>query len=287
MRSYQRALEILERLVRDYPTVTQYQSDLAQIHNNMGNGLRAASWAEALESHRKAVAIRERLVRDNPTVTQYQADLASSYHNIGGLLSDTGHPTEALESERQALEIWERLARDHPSVHKYQSSLGVTLHDIAEIEIRQRNWREAREHLERATKHQRAALAVMPRHPFYQKAFGAHLLAVTKVYHALNQPAEAIRTTQELVALAKNNPSDLYDVACVLALSVPLARGEQQPALAVKAVQILKQAIAAGWNDAGKTSRDPDLASLGDRDDFRRLLAELFDRGFPADPFAR
>ena len=23
-----------------------------------------------------------------------------------------------------------------------------------------------------------------------------------------------------------------------------------------------------------------------DRDDFRRMLAELFDRGFPADPFA-
>ena len=108
----------------------------------MGNGLRAASWAEALESHRKAVAIRERLVRDNPTVTQYPADLASSYHNIGGLLFDTGNPTEALESERRALEIWEPLVRNNPSAHKYQNSLGVTLHKIAEIEIRQRLWRE-------------------------------------------------------------------------------------------------------------------------------------------------
>ena len=27
-------------------------------------------------------------------------------------------------------------------------------------------------------------------------------------------------------------------------------------------------------------------APLGNRGDFRRLLAELFDRGFPADPFA-
>ncbi len=49
----------------------------------------------------------------------------------------------------------------------------------------------------------------------------------------------------------------------------------------------LRAAIAAGWNDAGHTSRDPDLAPLHDRDDFRRLLAQLFDRGFPADSFVR
>ena len=45
-------------------------------------------------------------------------------------------------------------------------------------------------------------------------------------------------------------------------------------------------AITAGWSDAQQTSRDPDLAPLRDRDDFRRPLAEVFDRGFPTDPFA-
>jgi hypothetical protein len=64
-------------------------------------------------------------------------------------------------------------------------------------------------------------------------------------------------------------------------------RGEQRQALAADAVQRLKEAMAAGWNDAGKTNSDPDLAPLRDREDFSRLLADLFDRGFPADPFAR
>jgi eukaryotic-like serine/threonine-protein kinase len=71
-----------------------------------------------------------------------------------------------------------------------------------------------------------------------------------------------------------------------MSLIVPLTKGAPQLALGAEAVQALKQAIAAGWNDAQHTSRDPNLAPLRDRDDFRRLLAELFDRGFPADPFA-
>jgi hypothetical protein len=33
-------------------------------------------------------------------------------------------------------------------------------------------------------------------------------------------------------------------------------------------------------------TQDPDLDPLRHRADFRRLLAELFDRDFPADPFA-
>jgi hypothetical protein len=52
------------------------------------------------------------------------------------------------------------------------------------------------------------------------------------------------------------------------------------------AVDVLRGAIAAGWRDAAHANRDPDLIPLRGRDDFRRLLAELLDAGFPADPFA-
>ena len=143
-----------------------------------------------------------------------------------------------------------------------------------------------RERLERAIEYQRAALAAMPRHPVPSAALRADLLNLTKVYQALNQPAEASRTAQELVVAGTEK--------LVRSLRRRLCPGSERPAhtrrgngkrSAAEAVQMLKQAIAAGWNDAGKTSRDPDLASLRDRDDFRRLVAELFDRGFPADPF--
>jgi len=37
----------------------------------------------------------------------------------------------------------------------------------------------------------------------------------------------------------------------------------------------------------GIQARDPHLAPLRDHGDFRRLVAGLFDRVFPSDPFAR
>ena len=85
----------------------------------------------------------------------------------------------------------------------------------------------------------------------------------------------------------KDNSGELYNVACDLALCVSIARDrDRKQILAAEAVATLRAAVAAGYRDAANTSRDPDLAPLHDRDDFRELLAEMFDRSFPADPFA-
>ena len=82
------------------------------------------------------------------------------------------------------------------------------------------------------------------------------------------------------------DPVELYNVACDLALCEPVVKqsAEQQEA-AAEAVRTLSQAVTAGWSDPLHTSRDPDLDSLRDRDDFRALLGELFDRPFPSDVF--
>ena len=287
LESYRRALAIRERLARDHPTIAAYQSDLATSHDDIGILLRDTGHPDqALESFRRVLAIRERLARDHPTIAAYQSDLAQSRNNLGALLGATGQTAEALESYRLAREIGERLVREHPSVLDYQSDLGRTLNDLAFLDIAQGRWQEAKQRLERATEYQRKVLAAMPR-PQYRRYLSAHLDQLTQVHRALNQPAEAVRTAREWAALVCGNANDLYNVACALALIVPLVPGDQKPALAAEAVQRLKEAVAAGWNDARHTVRDPDFAPIRDRDDFRRLLAELFDRDFPADPFAR
>jgi hypothetical protein len=108
-----------------------------------------------------------------------------------------------------------------------------------------------------------------------------------RVYSALDQPSEAIGAARERASIARGDPTALYNVACSLSSSVPLARGPSRRSLADEAVRTLRRAIAAGWDDAALTSRDPDLDPLRARDDFRESLRDLFDRGFPDEPFAK
>ena len=40
-------------------------------------------------------------------------------------------------------------------------------------------------------------------------------------------------------------------------------------------MELLQKAVKEGWNDAKHTANDTDLAPLRDRDDFKKLLADL------------
>ena len=287
LESLRPAAAIQNRLADDEPGIAEYQSGLSAAHQNLGVTLvELGRREEAMESYRRALAAQESLALAHPSLGVYQSELATIHDNIGNLQAAAGKQAEALDSHRRALAIQERLVRDHPSVHFYQGELGTTLYNMAGDEIAQGRWQEALECLNRAIACQRAAIALMPHHPVYQQVFKLDLMRLVQAHKALNHPAEVLRAARELAALPRGNSSDLYNVACALAITVSLTPGEQRQALATEAVQALKQAIAAGWNDAGLASRDPDLASLRDRDDYRRLVAELFDRSFPTDPFA-
>jgi serine/threonine-protein kinase len=287
LESIERALPIRQRLADENPTVTEYQRHLAEVLDYMGylQGLLDRS-DEALESHRRAIATYDRLVRANPGVPAFHRGLALAHFHVGYLLGVLGRSDEALGAHGRAQEIFERLARENPSVPTYQNDVGDTLNYVAEIEIRQGKWHEARKRLDAAIERQRAALSLSPLQSPYQRALRLDLFNLAKVYQALNQPTDALRVIRELAKLSRDDPTHLYGVACAQALCVPLVHREQQRALADEAVQTLKQAILAGWSDAGWASRDPDLAPLHARTDFRRLIVDLFDRTFPAEPFA-
>jgi serine/threonine-protein kinase len=288
LESFRRGLAIRERLARDLPSVTEYQSDLAHSLNGTGFMLDVTGRkGEALESHRRALAIRERLVAANPAVTEHRSDLARSLNNIGSLLHESGRSSAALATYRRAQAALEQLVRENPAVPAYRSALGSTLNDMAAIEIKRHRWHPARECLVRAFECHRQALAAMPDHPRYLAGLRRVLAKMIRVYAALDQPSEAIRSARECASLARRDPEELYNVACHLSLCVALAREGSRRILADEAVESLKWAIAAGWADAALTGRDRDLDPLRDRDDFRQLLAEMFDRRFPADPFAR
>ena len=70
------------------------------------------------------------------------------------------------------------------------------------------------------------------------------------------------------------NAGQWYDFACVFAIaSGKLA--DKKDEYAKRAVELLQRAVKAGYKDAAHMKKDTDLDPLRDRDDFKKLLAEL------------
>ena len=81
----------------------------------------------------------------------------------------------------------------------------------------------------------------------------------------------------ELAELTKHpswNADRWYNFACAYSLaSAKIA--EKQQEYADRAMELLQKAVKEGWNAADHTTNDPDLDPLRDRDDFKKLLADL------------
>ena len=65
-----------------------------------------------------------------------------------------------------------------------------------------------------------------------------------------------------------------YNFACVYSLaSTKIADNKND--YADRAMELFQKAVKAGWNDAKHMVNDTDLAPLRNRDDFKKLLAEM------------
>ena len=115
---------------------------------------------------------------------------------------------------------------------------------------------------------------------------------------ARQKDVSGCRQTAELSEkLGRHDGPGLYCAARCRAVTAGLLRaagrtpdaGQQADAEADIAMSWLAKAVAAGYpsrQNLVRMTRDVDLDALRNRADFRSLMAELFDRGFPKDPFA-
>ena len=147
---------------------------------------------------------------------------------------------------------------------------------------------EAEKACRQAIESQRTAITKSPDSVESRKLLSSHYTGLVRALRAQGRAAEGVQVARQNRASCKGNPDALFHAACGLALCIPIGRDRPEyRTLVAEAVNTLHAAVSAGWSNAQKIGRDPDLAALHDRDEFRRLVAELFDRGFPSDPFAK
>lgn len=86
--------------------------------------------------------------------------------------------------------------------------------------------------------------------------------------------AEAVAEVVELSKLPNWNATQWYDFACVYAVASGKS-ADKKAEYADRAMELLRKSVKAGYKDVAHLKQDKDLDPLRERDDFKKLLAEL------------
>jgi serine/threonine-protein kinase len=294
LESYQKAREAQEALVAANPAVTDFRHDLAGTFNSIANVQRALGRREeAVRTHRRALGIREALVLTDPGVVRYQNAMAASYNAIAINQAELHRPEESLRTFQRFRDRMEGLLDDDPRNVDARQWLSSAWHNMGEVLVGLRRPAEAESAFRSAIEQKRRVVTEGPRTRDRIRSLGNHHLGLAEALLALGRPADAAATLWEQRALWDGDADGLYRLASGLAqcrgrvgADQAAMTPEQRAARALygdRVMEALRRAVAAGFRDTARIQKDPALAPLSDRDDFRALSGAL---AFPEDPFA-
>jgi serine/threonine protein kinase/tetratricopeptide (TPR) repeat protein len=268
--AFRAALSHKARLASDYPTVREYRGDLANTHNSLGILLyHQGRLKEAEAAYREALTLWQKLVAENASVLDHATSLGGAYCNLGLLTRDQNRPRDALEWFGKAISTLESVvARDarHAAARRF---LLTSHHGRAVALERLKRHKEALDDWDVAIK-----LAQGQKRSFYQWHRVDCLVSAGEL-------SRATRAADELVAAPNTPGGACVAAACIYARCSQAVAGDAQrkEELAAHAVRLLRRAERSGFfNDKKVRDRlrtEADLDSLRQRDDFKRLFAEM------------
>jgi tetratricopeptide (TPR) repeat protein len=274
---YEEALTLREELCRDHRNMPAYQKDLAWTYNGLGDVYDATARPEkAAVAYEKSLGLWQELVKVHPQVVEYAVGLGTAYGRQASRLSDAGKTREALDWFERGIQTLEKAHRQEPQHAEAWQHLLDAYRNRAGLRTRLGQHAEALQDWDRtltlADEQTRASLRLSRANSLAR--LGDHTRAV----------AEAAALTQDKPAAALG-----YNLACLWSLcSAAVGRDEKLPGAertrlageyAARALVLLTRAREAGlfknpsW--VAQLKKDPDLDALRQRDDFKKLLAEL------------
>jgi tetratricopeptide (TPR) repeat protein len=283
---YTQAIQLQTRLVTDFPKEGAYRVALARSYNNLGLLQRLTGRPQ--EAHRtllRSIDLRRTLRDRLAGEAEFRFELANTHNSLGViLLYDLDKPQPAEAEFRKACTLQRTLARDFPSVPDYRHQLAGTLHNMAELLLERNELPEARQALEEAIRLQHDALHANPNNPTYRKFLRNHAAALVETLLKLKDAVPAAAAAQVPLPFA-GGWEEYWDAARGVAQCIPVLaqdtrltderRRELAQRFAGRAVQLIRDAVGKGWKDVEALRKEPALAPLRSRDDFKGLVAEL------------
>jgi serine/threonine protein kinase len=288
--NYDQALSLFKQLAADFPARPELRQELAKSHTNRGNLLKATGrLQEAEQDYDQALSIKKQLAADFPARPEFRQDLARSHNNRGILLKEMGRLREAEHDYDQALSIKKQLAADFPNQPDMRNDLAGTCVNLALLHLKQKDWAAAKRLLDEGRPHHLAALKANPRHPTYRQFYRNYLGVLTAAHAGLLEQDDAVRTAETCRDLGWDAPADAYEAACALGKCVGIVAkhaklNENQRQAAARfygdaAMRLLRDAVSKGFKDVRDMKKETDLDPLRQREDFRKLIAQLEGKG--------
>jgi tetratricopeptide (TPR) repeat protein len=287
--AYTAALEVLQPLAAAAPSRQETRRLLARVHNAVGSLFGETGRAEAAEAaFGTALGLQQQLVNDFPSHPEFRQELARSHSNLGVLFTHTGREVQAEEAYRAVLTIRRQLVAESPDNPDAHHDFAGTAVNLALMAVARQDFAASRAHLAEAQPHHQAALKANPRHASYRQGYRNHLLALTTANAGSHDPEGALRAAEAMRGLDWDAPADAYAAARALAECIPIAAQADAPDAAREAaaaqygdgaICLLRDAVDRGYRDAARLASDTVFGPLRERDDFRRLVADLAAKG--------
>ncbi|QDV39643.1 serine/threonine-protein kinase [Tautonia plasticadhaerens] len=287
--SWEQARDLFEGLCGEQPGNLALRSRLADCYAD-GYSLEydQGRLEDALGFMRRALKLREAMAVANPSIPVYRRAWAEDLVSLGWVLRLLGREAESLEAYRKATDLAEALLAEEEGDAYTTNLLAKSLNQRATILALAGRAAEALPLARRAVEVMDPIVREQPERIFHVSTLGNALRGLGRVEDAVGDPIAALAAFERAVAvdrsLADRYPACRYNLACSLALIVPLADPGCREAQALRAMAALRQARGAGYSNLANMKADPDLDPLRDREDFQHFLLNM---AFPADPFAR
>jgi len=278
------ARDILIKLAAEFPTIAQYQLELATVEYNLGIFTqRAARLAEAAAFYEESARLLESLSGRFPGTPSFRLKLAMAHVAISECLAGTA-PAEAVTALGKALDQESALLAEFPDVPEYQSALGRGHYQLAKLLLvpNQVTYKptEALHQAEEAQNLLRQSLQSRPDSDTDQRVLAEDQGVLTLALIDLGRLPEAVAAAGQLTATRPADPAAYVHAAALLircagaASSTPEGQKLAEESLA-RAVGILGDAVRAKLIRSSATLDIPDLRLLQDRDDFKALRDSL------------
>jgi serine/threonine protein kinase/Flp pilus assembly protein TadD len=224
-REYERAAALFRALSEAHPEVTDYRADLSAVRFDQGRMFSKIGRAEeARTALSQSIDQMEQLVAQNPKNHNFRRDLAGRFSGLGIQLKETGHLKEAEAAHQQAITQMKRLQGHAPGSADDLNSLGGALHNLGELRLTDGDPAEACRLVREAINHEKAALAINPRHSQARDFLRNHDTLLSTALIRLGDHAQAAQTAEEIAELSPGHSLNATVAADLLFQCSELAR---------------------------------------------------------------